>query len=96
MDKAKLLSANTIKTKTVSGEICHITSFVFDNGITVIRKRILSTDKDNPHRKKIYTKFGKSIFEDVVGFKYDTLIHLALFSQKTIIENKVNPANIIR
>jgi len=96
MDKAKFLSGNTIKTKTISGEICHITILVFDNGITVIRKRILSTDNENPHSKKIYTKFGKSIFEDFVSFKYGTLIFLAAYSQKTIIENKVNPANIIR
>ncbi len=94
----QILSKTLIKSKTYNKEICHIETIVFDNGISVITKRILSSEnKDHSiNMTKIYTKFGKSIFQTMISFKLDILIDLGKIALDSLTENKIKPSNIER
>lgn len=91
----KCIGKFSIKTITTDNNLCKTIVWVFDNGIIKINILILSDEKHIFQHKKIYTKFGKSLFVKAVGFKYPTLTNIHYNVSKILVDNKVSPDNII-
>ncbi len=94
--KSKILSIQTIKTKTAELNLCKIDFCIYSDGITSIRKRVLSKDLKIDGFEIICTKFGKSLFQSVISFKYDTLYCIATETTKILCENKISRNDILR
>lgn len=90
MEKPKFIEGAILRTKTVGGEVCHYHLDVLDNGVCFLVKKILSTDFKNEGWEKVTTRFGKTLWRQVMGLKPDTIYDLFNVYQQIIVRNKIN------
>lgn len=78
------------ETTTVGGDRCLIISTVQENGVVIIRKRIVQ--KYPPESKSfvlLKTMFGKSVYEEKIGLRIKTLAEITSDTFEHL--RKINP-----
>jgi hypothetical protein len=90
----KCIGRFATKTKTTSGEICKTICWVHSNGIVFINQLILSDKKRISQYKKLYSKFGKTLFVKAIGFKYPTLNTIHNQTTKILVDAKIKPDDL--
>jgi len=95
-NKLKILNRFHFKTKTSGGNLCKTYVWVHEDGTIYINQLFLVDDvQDNPAWKKLYSKFGKTLYVVAVGFKYSSLLAITNTSTQILQSNNVKPQNLL-
>ncbi len=93
---AKCISKFAVKSRSYpKGEPCKTICLVFDNGVVKITVLMLSDRKKVYGHKKLYAKFGKTIFTREIALKYTSFNAIHRQVTLDLIESNIKVTDIV-
>lgn len=83
------------KNKTVNGEQAKTISLLWDNGVIMIDRLLLSNDEVKEGYTLIGRKFGKGLFHTNISFKFSTLVSILQSAADIIKEEGIKPQDTL-
>ena len=93
--KAKIIDVSSFKSTNAMG-VARIEVETFSDGVSVIRKVFLSDKELGEGFTLLTKKFGMYLYEECIGFKYDTLMTICAVVNERLTKNNVTRKDIKR